>query len=212
MAFAPPPGTTLRSRCLRIKTGASRETREISPNTNSSATRSPTTVMVTLGKDSTIFLSRSDCLGCWVIRILSQSFLSAESGATLIFSCRTAALFNGAQHGIQGVIRIEEFHFDGNNCQRNKGRKKFAQVDGVFFCGDKATGFALRAMFDQVRYIALGIGVMIAIECFGCRFDACGAELHQEIPWTRNTTKGNRPGGDILRKNAASSSPHYFPI
>src|SRR5213593_1091350 len=193
MAFAPPPGTTLRSRCLRIKTGASRETREISPNTNSSATRSPTTVMVTLGKDSIMFLN-------------------AEADATLIFSCRTAALFNRAKHGIQGVIGVEKLHLDGNDCQRNKGRKKFAQVDGVFFCGDKATGFALRAKFDQVRYIALGIGVMIAIECFGGRFDTCGAELHQEILWARNTTKHNRPGGDILGKNTATSAPHYFSI
>ena len=59
MALAPPPGTTVRSRCFRISTGASRETREISPKTNSSATRSPMTVTVTLGKDSTILRSRS---------------------------------------------------------------------------------------------------------------------------------------------------------
>src|SRR2546427_10109483 len=114
--------------------------------------------------------------------------------------------------GIQGVIRIEEFHFDGNNCQRNKGCKKFAQVDGVFFCGDKAVGFALRAKFDQVRYVALGIEVVIAIEGFGGRFDTCGAELHQEILWARNTTKHNRPGGDILRKNSAARSPYQFSI
>ena len=64
-----PPGTTVLSRCFRISTGASRETREISPNTNSSATRSPSTVTVTLGNDSTIFLSRAALLSRLVMRM-----------------------------------------------------------------------------------------------------------------------------------------------
>src|SRR5690242_2210767 len=123
-----------------------------------------------------------------------------------------AALFNSAQHGIQGVIGVEKLHSDRNDCQRNEGSKKFAQVDRVFFCGDKAIGFTLRAKFDQVRYVALGIEVMIAIERFGGRFDACSAELHQEIPWTRNSTKNNRPVGNILGKNDAASPPHQFSI
>src|SRR5437588_953765 len=40
-ALAPPPGTTCVSRCFRMRTGASRETREMSPKRNSSATKSP---------------------------------------------------------------------------------------------------------------------------------------------------------------------------
>jgi len=46
-----------------------RMTREISPNTNSSATRSARTVTVSLGKDSTIFRSRSFSLICFVIKM-----------------------------------------------------------------------------------------------------------------------------------------------
>src|SRR5438876_8991496 len=45
-ALAPPPGTMWDSRCLRIRTGASRETREISPYWNSSATKSPRRTIV----------------------------------------------------------------------------------------------------------------------------------------------------------------------
>ena len=50
-ALAPPPGTTVLSRCFRISTGASRETRAISPKTNSSATRSANTVTETSEKE-----------------------------------------------------------------------------------------------------------------------------------------------------------------
>src|SRR6266705_5841654 len=64
MALAPPPGTRVRSRCLRMSTGASRETREISPKTNSSATRSATAVTVTFGNVCTIFCRRSVSLEC----------------------------------------------------------------------------------------------------------------------------------------------------
>ena len=60
----PATGTMVRSRCFRISTGASRDTRGISPKINSSATGRPSTVTVVLGNDSTIFLSRSFSLGC----------------------------------------------------------------------------------------------------------------------------------------------------
>src|SRR5580704_130771 len=103
IAFAPPPGETLRSRCLRIKTGASRETRDISPKTNSSATRSPTTVIVTLGNDSTIFRSRSDSLGCLVIK--QRRF---SHGWSLSFC-------DHAQHGIHCVICVCQFHLHRHN-------------------------------------------------------------------------------------------------
>src|SRR5213080_922232 len=103
MAFAPPPGTTLRSRCLRIKTGASRETREISPNTNSSA-------KISDHGDGDLgegFNDLFEPFGLFGMLGHPDSepimFLNAEADATLIFSCRTAALFNRAKHGIQGV-------------------------------------------------------------------------------------------------------------
>src|SRR5580658_8033908 len=45
-ALAAPPGYASLRRCRRISTGASRDTREISPDTNSSSTKSPTTQIV----------------------------------------------------------------------------------------------------------------------------------------------------------------------
>src|SRR3984893_533358 len=89
MALAPPPGTIFRSRCFRISTGASRDTREISPKTNSSATRSARTVTVNLGKEATIFRKRSFSLICLVINVsaaaikdrlsATQDFLMTEA-------------------------------------------------------------------------------------------------------------------------------------
>src|SRR5215469_7041036 len=57
-AFAAPPGYASLRRWRRISTGASRETREISPDTNSSSTKSPSTQMVRCGKAATISSSR----------------------------------------------------------------------------------------------------------------------------------------------------------
>ena len=62
-AFAPPPGTNCVSRCRKISTGASRETREISPNTNSSATKSPRTRISWRENDSTKSTSRARSAG-----------------------------------------------------------------------------------------------------------------------------------------------------
>src|SRR2546421_2974832 len=129
MALAPPPGSTVRSRCLRIRTGASRETREISPKINSSATRSPTTVIVILANDSTIFISRSVSLEFLLIR--------------KIFSCPPSALLNEAQDGIHSVSCVQQFHFHRNNSQGFESRQISIQVDCVLFRGDESASLTL---------------------------------------------------------------------
>src|ERR1700691_4343439 len=53
-ALAAPPGYDSVRRWRRIRTGASRETREISPETNSSRTKSPTTPMIWREKPATM--------------------------------------------------------------------------------------------------------------------------------------------------------------
>src|SRR6202167_640781 len=58
-ALAAPPGYDSVRRWRRIRTGASRETREISPETNSSRTKSPTTPMIWRGKLATISRRRA---------------------------------------------------------------------------------------------------------------------------------------------------------
>src|SRR5205814_4161422 len=145
MALAPPPGSTARSRCLRIRTGASRETREISPKINSSATRSPTTVIVILGNDSTILISRSFSLEFLLIR--------------KIFSCPPSALLNDAQDGIHCVSCVQQFHFHRNNSQGSESRQISTQVDGIFFSGDDSAGLALLTQLQQFRNLAPGVAM-----------------------------------------------------
>src|SRR5438270_1294036 len=140
-ALAPPPGRTVRSRCFRISTGASRDTREISPNINSSATRSPNTVTVMLGKSSTIFLSRSASLGCFVI--LSSAGIPPFA-ETRLMTC--AALPNStfsfgdrAEDSINSVSGIGEFHFHLDHREGLQRGEIRPEVNGVFLGGDEAS-------------------------------------------------------------------------
>jgi len=96
MALAPPPGTTLRSQCLRISTGASRETREISPNTNSSATRSARTVTVELGKGLND-LSQAQAA---VVFTMFCHRSGSSRGATKIFSRAELPFRDSCQNGV----------------------------------------------------------------------------------------------------------------
>src|SRR5262245_35189884 len=107
MAFAPPPGTIDRLRCFRISTGASRLTREISPKTNSSATRSPSTATLTRGKLSTIFSRRCAfeflagfVIGKRIVLFLAQSF---------------TAFVNGIEDHVQCMLRIGQLQLEMRN-------------------------------------------------------------------------------------------------
>src|SRR5271165_4376933 len=174
-AFAPPPGTTVRSRCFKISTGASRDTREISPKINSSATRSPMTEIVTLGKDPTIFLNRSVSPGCFVI---SQSLRCYPAP---IFSRHASSFRNDPQHGTDCVSRVHQFHFDRNDGQRLQCLKISAQVDGIFFRGDEAFSLPLLPQFQQILDIHLSIGVVVAVQGLRHRLNPSSTQLQQEI-------------------------------
>src|SRR5882724_6470075 len=127
IAFAPPPGSTLRSRCLRIRTGASRETREISPKMNSSATRSPRTVTVVLGNASTILRRRSFSLT--VLAMMESK----------IFSRARLSFRNSRQNCIYKLGGTVEGDSQGGNSQGLKIGAQRSEVDGVFFGGQKTT-------------------------------------------------------------------------
>src|SRR5579863_1384357 len=197
-ALAAPPGTTLRSRCFRISTGASRETREISPKTNSSATRSPKTVTVILGKASTIFLRRSPSFGCLVIRISEggagaiagwrEVTLAALPGCATksILSCAPLSFFNHAQNSIQSVSCVVQLHADGNHRQRLQRGKIWPQIDGIFLGSNKASGLATFPQVDQFTDILLGVRVVVAIKRFGYRIDVCRSQLQNEILRSRD--------------------------
>src|SRR5438477_1377895 len=159
MAFAPPPGTMVRSRCFSMSTGASLETREISPYTNSSATRSASTVTVTFGKTSRIFLSRSPSLGCLIIRVT-------------ILSCPVLPLADGPQNGIHDVSRVHQIHFHGHDCEGVQGREIAAQVDGVFLGGHETFGFAPGFKGEQFTDVVFRVEVMISVNRLRDRFDS----------------------------------------
>src|ERR1700680_2015586 len=192
MAFAPPPGTTLRSRCLRMRTGASRETREISPKINSSATRSPSTVTVTLGKSSTIFLSRSVSLRCLLISVWSARTAEGRDAlgtagvtpalhkAPPIFSRLASFLRNPGHHGIHSVSCVGQLHFDRNHGERRQ-RQVSAQIDCVLFCSHKTVSLAALSQVQQITDVLIGIGVVVAVEGFSDRLDAGGPQLRHEI-------------------------------
>src|SRR5271170_1658116 len=198
-ALAAPPGTTVRSRCFKISTGASRDTREISPNTNSSATRSPRTVMVTLGNASIILRSRSASFKCLVIRSLV-----AVSG---IFSRAPPPFLDHAQHGIHNVSRVGQFHLDGDDRQRRERRQISAQVHRIFFGGDEAAALTALPELQQIAHVFFCVGVMIAEKRLGCGIDARGPQLQQKILWPRNAAEHHGPRRNILRYDAPPHSP-----
>src|SRR5579872_897723 len=199
MALAPPPGTTLRSLWRRISTGASRETRDISPNTNSSATRSPITVIVTLANDSTIFFSRSASLGCLFIRIE-------------ILSCSGRAFFNSPQNGIYEVICLGEVQRDTGNRQRRQAGSEFAQVHDVFLCRDEPVGLMLFAQFAEIVDVAGRIKVMIREELCGHRLNAHRTKLLLESFRPSDAAKYHRPRRSYVQRYASLHFPNALTL
>src|ERR1700687_3290899 len=152
-AFAPPPGTTVRSRCRRMSTGASRETREISPNTNSSATMSPSTVTVMRGKEATIVRSRS---ACWGTRVMKKKIISRG-----IFSRRRPAFLNHTQNSIQGVKGLEQVHDYASHGDRLNRGKQRAEIDRVLLSGDEAAGAVLFSQCHQLANVGSRVSVVV---------------------------------------------------
>src|SRR5450631_168803 len=193
-AFAPPPGPTVRLRCRRISTGASRDTREISPNTNSSATKSPSTVTVMRGNAATIFRGRSASLGARVIR---KTIFSRE-----IFSRRRPAFPNHAQNSIQSVSGVKEFHSSARDGDPIKRRKQRAEIDRVFFGGDETTGVVLLTQGSEIADIFLRVRVVVAVKLRGGWVNTSGLQLIDELLGASDATEsdGSRRGfgdGDI---------------
>src|ERR1051326_6654068 len=222
-AFAPPPGTTVRSRCFRISTGASRDTREISPKTNSSATRSPNTVTVRLGKSSTIFLSRSPSLGCFVIiPIVAPAVAGASRPRVVevamtqryrqILSCAAFSFVDLAQDGIHGVSCIGQFHVHGNDRERLKRGKVWPEVDRIFLSSDKPSRLAALFQFQQFADVLFFIRMVVAVKCFGNRLDVGGAQLQQKILRTCDPAEHHRSWWNILRLDAAPQAPNQLSL
>src|SRR5438132_4749763 len=192
MALAPPPGTILRSRCFRMSTGASRETREISPKTNSSATRSPSTATVRRGKASTIFASRC----CVVVSVFGFVFIriyrptSAKSGQmwgterSLKFQIVSRgagdARINLGEDGVHNGFGVFHFQLQRNNVKRLQALGQRPQIDGVFFGSDEATSSRLLTSALQPAHIIFGIQMMVGESDLGQRFQPGLAQLAKE--------------------------------
>src|ERR1039458_1252901 len=196
MALAPPPGTTLRSRCFKISTGASRETREISPNTNSSATRSARTVTVSLGKDSTIFRRRSFSLICFVINMLGHNILAPRvqpkifSRAGLPF--RDSRQNGSRQDGIHNVSGMVERKVERSDRERLELFLQRPQIDRIFFRGQEATGAEPVAHGQQALDVPSVIGMVVAELDFCGTRDSGGTNLREELLWPRDRSEEHR--------------------
>src|SRR5215471_10156596 len=164
MALAPPPGAMLRSRCFRMSTGASRETRAISPKTNSSATRSARTVAVSRLKLSTMRSKRCCCespcadlragfAADWgafftnaAVQELAHNFLTKRGygelnrlgercdGRNLCRPLR-AALGQRAQQQIKRPSSRLQSNLQFRDGQRLKLLRQRAEIHTVLFCG-----------------------------------------------------------------------------
>src|SRR6202044_3994468 len=183
-----------------------REAREISPQINSSATRSPSTVNETLGKAGTIFLRWPASLVCFVIlenRICDWMILS--------FSGHT--FFNLAQHGIQDVSCILQLHFYRDHGQRFEGRKIGAKIDCVFLGSHKAPGFASLLQGKEFANVAFGVGVVIAIKGFGDGINIGGAQLQDKVLRSRDAAEDDgalRDGSGVFYDQTAADAPERF--
>src|SRR5690349_13101602 len=116
-----------------MSTGASRDTREISPKMNSSATRSATTVTVTLRKCSTIFDSRSVSLPCFIV----------QSGTEIISRALSRARGYRAQQVINKTNSILQIQRRADHMQRLQQGRKSPEIDRVLLGRDKAVRHAL---------------------------------------------------------------------
>src|SRR5579859_1869658 len=127
-ALAPPPGTNCDSRCRRIRTGASRETREISPNWYSSATKSP--------KSTTLFDENCSTISARASR-------STDGDDTILFGERFISL----------ASKSNERHRQGRPRQNQAERAIWTSSRGIRLHRSLCEqGYCTRPHGAQVRY------------------------------------------------------------
>src|SRR5882724_6967009 len=204
MALAPPPGTIIRSRCFKIRTGASRETREISPNTNSSATRSPSTVTVAWGNASTIFLRRSVSLLCFVM-IFDDG---GSSSPSRIFSHCRRTRGNLRHQKAQDGLSIEQFHSHGCGNKGFHAPRIFLQIDHIFLCGNESRAILLFANGQQISHIFLGVGMVIGEGNLHGSDHSSFAQLPKKSLWSRDPAKSHHTRWDRWKADSAPHSPN----
>src|SRR5882672_526080 len=199
IALAAPPGTTLRSRCFRISTGASRETREISPKMNSSATRSPRTVTVVLGNASTILRRRSFSLT--VLAMMESK----------IFSRARLSFRNSRENCIDKLGGTVEREFQRGNRQGLKVGSQRSEIDSVFFGGQEPAGAEFTSPCEQALNVTFTIRMVVAEDDLGGRYNASGTHLGEELFWASESTECYRRWRDD-RERYLPRHPPYGPF
>ncbi len=96
-----------------------------------------------------------------------------------------------------------------NGCECSEISTK---VDGIFFGGDKAFGFALLAQLQQILNVSLGVGVVVTEQSLRHRLNACRTQLQKEILRPRNSAENHWAAGNIRQRNAPSHPPYQFAI
>src|SRR5690242_17593265 len=111
-----------------MSTGASRETREISPKMNSSATRSASTATVSRGNDSTIRASCAcKCSSSWLC--LADGMRFNEGEIVSRHAARPRVYFR--LDSFERQLRLVQFHAHFNHVQRGQLFRERAQIDDV---------------------------------------------------------------------------------
>src|SRR5262249_61717620 len=82
-----------------------------------------------------------------------------------------------------------------------------AKVDGVFFGSDEATGLATVFQSLQFADVSFAIGMVIAVDGFGSRFDAGLTELQHEVLRACDATENNRTVRSLHGVDGASNTP-----
>lgn len=83
-----------------------------------------------------------------------------------------------------------------------------AQVDGVFFCGEKSSRLALLFESEQFADVFLAVGVVIAVERLSGRFDVGGAQLLNKNLGTGDAAEDDRARGHVLGKDSPAHAPY----
>jgi hypothetical protein len=119
----------------------------------------------------------------------------------------SGAFFQDPQHGIYGIIRVQQIHADGNNRQGIEAVKMLAQVDGIFFGGDEAIGLAALLQVEKVMDIFFCVAVMIAKSGFRRGLNSGGTQLRQKSQGARDSAECDGVGGNMLWRDAAAHAP-----
>ena len=183
----------MRSRCLRMSTGASRDTRAISPKTNSSATRSTSAVMETSQNDWTIFFQRSASFRCLVMNSKEgpAPWMEQPGATELVIVSRGAlpSLGNRGQHRVERGVGTLQLHSHSDNVNGLQRLQMRTEIHCVLFRGNECRCSRLLAQALQLAHVR--------IACSDDDRESCAYRRARPAPLA--IAQRNSPGGRCRR-------------